>query len=110
MCLIVTCMTVIPDPPVLTLAFFSERNVFEYNWIPPKNVTGDIQGYNLTYSGDCGRCFPLELVSKDTTTATCTEYIALGQTCRFEVRTVTADCGFESEPANVIFILDSKFV
>ena len=80
-----------------------------YDWEPPEeNITGGIEGYNLTAYGNCGICRPLGMVNKTTLFSLCTEWIAMGQTCHFEIRTVTADCGFLSDPANVTSILDGK--
>ena len=39
-------------------------------------------------------------VSADTTNVTCSGWTAAGQTCSFEVRTLSQDCGFTSEPVN----------
>ena len=39
-------------------------------------------------------------VSGDTTSVTCSGWTAAGQTCSFEVRTLSQDCGFTSDPMN----------
>ena len=45
----------------------------------------------------CG-CVSMNL-SADTTSVTCFGWTAVGQTCSFEVRTLSQDCGFVSIPA-----------
>ena len=37
-------------------------------------------------------------VSNDTTSVACSGWTAAGQTCAFEVRTLSQDCGFTSKP------------
>ena len=39
-------------------------------------------------------------VSGDNTSVTCSGWTAAGQTCSFEVRTLSQGCGFISEPVN----------
>ena len=48
-------------------------------------------------AGDCGDCVSMN-VSADTTSVTCSGRTAAGQTCSFEVRTLSQDCGFTSDP------------
>ena len=60
------------------------------------NVTG----------GDCG-CESMT-VSVDTTSVTCSGWTATGQTCSFDVRTISQDCGFASGPVNGEFALIRK--
>ena len=101
---------VIPDPPEHANLTFPSISVCQYDWVPPvDNVTGGIRGYNLSYYGDCGKCSPLGLVNSTTLRAMCSGWTVNGQTCDFEIQTVTADCGFYSEPAHLTSILDSKF-
>ena len=47
-------------------------------------------------------------VSDDTTSVTCSGWTAAGQTCSFEVRTLSQDCGFISDPENKNIILTGK--
>ena len=51
--------------------------------------------FGVTGEG-CG-CVSMN-VSGDTTSVTCSGWIAGGQTCSFEVRTLSQDCGFTSDP------------
>ena len=39
-------------------------------------------------------------VSGDTTSVTCSGWTAAGQTCSFEVRTLSQDCGLASNPVS----------
>lgn len=89
--------TVIPDPPTsVNLTFLSETEL-RSEWAPPQEpVTGGIKGYNLTANGNCGTCNPIGIVDNTTLLSMC---IGAGKSCQFAVRTVTADCGFISEPA-----------
>ena len=48
-------------------------------------------------------------VSGDTTSMTCSGWTAAGQTCSFEMRTLSQDCGFISDPVNMSVSLKSKF-
>ncbi len=86
------------------------RNI-RLDWTPPTNpVIGGIRGYLLYFSPGCGTCPPSELVSNTTFTALCIGCPANGQTCVFEVRTVTEDCGLESTPLRKISIIDGEFI
>ena len=110
------CTKVIPDPPVatpeLTLPVtFLLGSPFEtpqqtYEWFPPEgDVIGGIKGYNLNSTDSCGNC-TRGLVSNTTYNATCIGW--MGENCTFEVRTVTADCGFMSEPIMARIVFDGK--
>ncbi len=53
----------------------------------------------LTVTGeDCG-CESMN-VSSDTTSVICSDYMVNGQTCYFEVSTISKDCGFNSDSVN----------
>ena len=81
-----------PDPPEHVDFTFPSNTVCQYDWVPPNgNVIGRIKGYNLSYEGDCGICLPIGMVNSSTFTAQCSGWIANGQTCYFEVRTVTEE-------------------
>ena len=56
-------------------------------------------GYVFVVTGEGCGCESTNLRS-DTTSVTCSGWIAAGQTCLFEVRTLSQDCGFTSEPVN----------
>ena len=55
-------------------------------------------GYVFGVTGEGCGCVNMNL-SVDTTSVTCSGWIATGQTCSFEVRTLSQDCGFRSNPA-----------
>ena len=62
-------------------------------------MEGGVGGYVFGVTGeDCG-CVSMN-VSNDTTSVTCSGWTAAGQTCFFEVRTLSQDCGFTSDPVN----------
>ncbi len=89
---------------------FPEDRVCRYDWLPPEGfVVGGILGYNISYDGNCGDCKPEGMVSNTTLTAACSNWTASGQNCSAFIRTVTADCKFESEPAILYSRLDSEF-
>ncbi len=55
---------------------------------------------------DCG-CESMT-ISAATTSVSCSGWMAMNQTCFFEVRTIT-DCGFLSAPVNETLSLISEF-
>ena len=61
--------------------------------------------FGVTGEG-CG-CMNMN-VSGDTTSVTCSGWTAAGQTCSFEVRTLSLDCGFISKPITRSIALKSK--
>ncbi len=62
----------------------------------------------LTVTGeDCG-CVSVN-VSSDTTNVLCSGWMVNNQTCSFEVRTVSQDCGFTSDPVKEILSLIGEF-
>ena len=61
-------------------------------------MVGGISGYMFGVTGDCGDCMNMT-VSADTLSVTCSRWTANDQTCTFEVRTLTQDCGFTSVAA-----------
>ena len=66
------------------------------SWSPPSDAS-NVGGYVFGVAGDCGDCVSMN-VSADTTSVTCSGWTAAGQTCSFEVRTLSKDCGFTSDP------------
>ncbi len=48
-------------------------------------------------------------ISTDTTSVLCSGWIVNNQTCSFEVRTVSQDCGFTSAPVNETLLLIGEF-
>ena len=55
---------------------------------------------------DCG-CESMN-VNSDDTSVLCSEWMVNDQTCSFEVRTVSQDCGFTSDPVKESIVLTSK--
>ena len=100
-----TCIcTVIPDPPTNVNFTFPSEVEFQCEWAPPQEpVIGGIKGYNLTANGNCGACDPIGMVDNATFYSSCAGVISTAnQSCQFEIKTVTADCGLMSEPAELI--------
>ncbi len=63
----------------------------------------------LLVSGeDCG-CESMN-VSISTTSVSCFNWTASGQNCLFEVRTISQDCGFTSDPVKKTLSLSSEFI
>ena len=101
--------TVRPDPPAQANLTFLTKKIIRFNWTLPANpVIGGIRGYLLNFSPGCGTCSGSNLVSNTTFTALCIEWLANGQTCVFEIKTVTEDCGLESPPLRNISIIDGE--
>ena len=109
-----SCKTVIPDPPTRVNLTFPSGIELTCKWAPPQEpVIGDIKGYNVTANGNCGICDPIGMVDNATFEISCTGWTYTGQACQFEVRTVTDDCGFMSEPAKsqeIDFFFESKLL
>ena len=92
--------TASPPPPVgLTVTLLSESSL-TVSWSPPSGpVEGGVGGYVFSVTGeDCG-CVSMN-VSGETTRATCSGWTAAGQTCSFEVKTLSDDCGLLSNPVS----------
>lgn len=80
----------------------------KYSWSPPEGrVIGELLGYRLTPSGDCGNC-TIGMIGSDPLSAICTGWEAQGQICSLEVRTVSADCEIESDALNISAALSGK--
>ena len=62
-------------------------------------MEGGVGGYVFGVTGEGCGCVSMN-VSGDTTRVTCSGWTAAGQTCSFEVRTHSQDCGFTSDPVN----------
>ena len=70
------------------------------SWSPPSGpVEGGVGGYVFGVTGEGCGCVSMN-VSGDTTSVTCSGWTAAGQTCSFEVRTLSQDCGFIGDPVN----------
>ena len=66
-------------------------------------------GYVFGVTGEGCGCVSRN-VSADTTSVTCSGWTVAGQTCSFEVRTISRDCGFTSDPVNENITLSGKFI
>ena len=88
-----------PQPVGLTITLLSE-SFLTVSWSPPSGpVEGGVGGYVFGVTGeDCG-CVSMN-VSSDTTSVTCCGWTAAGQTCSFEVKTLSNDCGLASNPVS----------
>ena len=91
---------VLPPPPGPLTVTLSSESTFTVSWSPPSGpVEGGVGGYVFGVTGEGCGCVSTNLRS-DTTSVTCSRWTAAGQTCLFEVRTISQDCGFTSEPVN----------
>ena len=63
-------------------------------------MVGGISGYMFGVTGDCGDCMNMT-VRANTLSVTCFGWTANDQTCTFEVRTLTQDCGFISDTSSI---------
>ena len=92
--------TASPPPPVgLTVTLLSESS-FIVSWSPPSGpVEGGVGRYVFSVTGEGCGCVSMN-VSSDTTSVTCSEWTAAGQTCSFEVKTLSDDCGLASNPVS----------
>ena len=66
-------------------------------------------GYVFDVTGEGCGCVSMN-VSGNTTSVTCSGWTAAGQTCSFEVRTLSQDCGFASDPVSESIKFVGKFV
>ena len=98
-----------PGPVVTTFSNSGPPSSFTVSWSPPSSpVVGGISGYMFGVTGDCGDCMNIT-VSADTLSVTCSRWTANDQTCAFEVRTLTQDCGFLSDAATNSITLSSEY-
>ena len=66
-------------------------------------------GYVFGVTGEeCG-CVSMN-VSNDTTSVTCSGWTAAGQTCSFEVRTLSHNCGLASNPVSSALRLSGLYI
>ena len=85
---------------MVTTLFESSLNV---SWSPPAGpVEGGVGGYVLSVTGEGCGCVSMN-VSSDTTNVTCFGWTAASRICSFEVRTLSQDCGFISDPTRIIY-------
>ncbi len=77
------------------------------SWTTPSD-TSNVGGYIFNVTGeDCG-CASIN-TSADTTSVSCSGWTARGQICSFEVKTVSKDCGFTSDFAQLVVTPRGKF-
>ena len=94
---------------VITFSNSGPPSSFTVSWSPPSSpVVGGISGYMFGVTGDCGDCMNMT-VSADTLSVTCSGWTANDQTCTFEVRTLTQDCGFISDAATSGVTLSGEY-
>ena len=81
---------------------------FTFSWIPPSD-TSNVGGYLFNVTGeDCG-CVSMK-TSADTTNVLCSDWTVSGQTCSFEVRAISEDCGFTSDSVALAISLRGEFI
>ena len=86
----------------------SSESSLTVSWSPPSGpVEGGVGGYVFSVPGEVCGCVSMTS-SNDTTSVTCSGWTAAGQTCSFEVRTLSRDCGFTSDTVNTNVSLRSK--
>ena len=99
----------IPPPPGLLKITLSSGSFLTVSWSPPSGpVEGGVGGYVFGVTGERCGCESMN-VSGDTTSVTCSGWTAAGQTCSFEARTLSQDCGFASYPVTESIALKSNF-
>ena len=87
---------------------FSESSL-TISWSRPSGpVEGGVGGYVLCVTGEGCGCVSMN-ISGDTTSVTCSGWTADGQTCSFEVKTLSLDCGFNSDPVTENIALKRNF-
>ena len=96
------CTAIPPSPGLPMVTIFSESSL-NVSWSPPSGpVEGGVGGYEFSVTGEGCGCVSMN-VSSDTTSVTCSGWTAAGQTCSFEVQTLSRDCRFISDPNSIIF-------
>ena len=104
----VTCFIVFPPHPGPLMITFSFKSFFDVSWSPPSDPSeGGVVGYMFSVLGEGCGCMNMS-VTGDITCVTCSGWIAAGQTCSFEVRTLSQDCGFISDPIKEQLIMTGK--
>ena len=80
------------------MIILSPETPLTVSWSPSSGpVEGGVGGYMFGVTGEGCGCVSKN-VSADTTSVTCSGWTAAGQTCSFEVRILSQDCGFSSNP------------
>ena len=89
---------VLPPPPVSLTITLTPGLSLNVSWSPPSGpVDGGVGGYVFGVTDEGCGCVSMN-VSGDTTSVPCSGWTANDQTCSFEVRTLSQDCGFSSDP------------
>ena len=102
--MIINFYAVLPPPPGSLMVAFSSDSFLTVSWSPPSGpVEGGVGGYMFGVTGEGCGCVSMN-VGGDTTSVTCSGWTAAGQTCSFEVRTLSQDCGFCSDPTKEEFV------
>ncbi|XP_064400235.1 uncharacterized protein LOC135346511 isoform X2 [Halichondria panicea] len=84
-----------PSPAQSVMVDVTSTSFLTVSWTPPSD-TSNVGRYMFTVTGeDCG-CESMN-ISPSTTSVSCSGWTPSGQTCSFEVRTVSQDCGFISD-------------
>ena len=93
-----TLTSAAPPPPPETIAVTTSLNNYTVSWSPPLTSdlgVGGVVGYVVSVTGEGCGCVSVN-VSTNTTSLTCSGWKVKGQTCVFEVRTLT-QCGLLSD-------------
>ena len=64
-------------------------------------------GYVFGVTGEGCGCVSMN-ISGDITSVICSGWTAAGQNCSFEVKTISQDCGFTSNPVNIEQLLQGN--
>ena len=90
--------SVLPPPPPENLSItFSTDSSFNVSWSPPSGpMEGGVDGYVFDVTGEGCGCVSMN-ISGDNTSVKCSGWTPTDQTCLFEIRTISKDCGFSSD-------------
>ncbi|XP_064391848.1 uncharacterized protein LOC135339613 isoform X2 [Halichondria panicea] len=91
------------SPPQRAMVDITSTSSLTVSWTPPSD-TSNLEGYLFTVTGENCGCESMN-ISSDTTSVSCSGWMVNNQTCSFEVRTVSQDCGFTSAPVNEYVVL-----
>ena len=100
----------LPPPPGPLMITLSSGSSLTVSWSPPSDpVEGGVGGYVFSVTGEGCGCVSMN-VSGDATSVICSGWIAADQTCYFEVRTLSQDCGFAGGLVNGTVTLKCKLI
>ncbi len=97
-----------PPSPQSAMVDIISTSSLTVSWISPSDAT-NVRGYMFTVTGDCGDCEDTTF-SSSSKSVSCSGWTASGQTCSFEVRTVSQDCGFSSTATLTSVVLSGESV